>query len=223
MNTTVARDARTIRLAALAGTVGPIWFWVTLITLALVHGVIEVSGHQLLRYGALMYIGFFAYGVLSLVFVWGLRQRLAPGRRATAATIFLTLLACGPLLGTFTMGTERGSPESWSGWLHFTGFLLLTLMPIIAFPLFGSAVWSDARWRWFGPFSVAWGALIAVVVVMPISPAQGYAVWSGPGSMMDIVLVGTWQIVASRRLGRLADQQAQAGQAAPSGQTMPLT
>ena len=131
------------------------------------------------------------------------------------------MVGCGPLLATFTMGSEQEAPQSWNAWMHFTGFLLLSLVPIIAFPLFGSAVWGDSRWRWLGPFSVAWGLLVAVVVFLPNAPAEGYAVWSGPASMMDIALIGTWQIVASRQLARLADQQpAQVGHGASSGRTM---
>ena len=41
---------RRLRWAAAAGTVAPLWFWATLVVLALLHGTIDVSGHQLLRY-----------------------------------------------------------------------------------------------------------------------------------------------------------------------------
>jgi hypothetical protein len=147
----------------------------------------------------------FAYGSLTLAFVWGLRRRLRLQRRSGAAIVALTLFGCGPLPATFTMeAVEQGPPQSWHGWLHFIGFLLLSLIPIVALPMFGSAVWSDPGWRWLGPLSVAWGLVVAVVVFLPSSPPNGYALWSGPGSMADIALVGTWQIVASQRLGRLA-------------------
>jgi hypothetical protein len=205
MDSTAPADARRIRWSAIAGTIAPIWFWVTLTTLALLHGTIEVSGHQLLRYGFLMYVGFFAYGALTLAFIWGLRRRLPSRRRSTAAIVALTLFACGPLLATFTVDVvEQGPPPSWHGWLHFAGFLIVSLIPIVALPIFGSAVWSDARWQGLGPLSVGWGVVLAVVVFLPSSPADGYALWSGPGSMADIALVGTWQIVASQRLRRLA-------------------
>ena len=106
--TTDPPEVRGIRRAATAGTVAPIWFWATLALLAVLHGVIDVSGHQLLRYGFLMYLGFFAYGALTLIFLWGLRQRLWPGRRSTAALIFLALFGCGPLLAIFTMASSKG-------------------------------------------------------------------------------------------------------------------
>jgi hypothetical protein len=186
--------------------VAPLWFWATLVVLALLHGTIDVSGHQLLRYGLLMYIGFFAYGSLTLVFVWGLRRRLPRRRWSSAALVALTLFGCGPLLGTFTMGPEQGPPQSWHAWLHFTGFLIVSLIPIIALPLFAAAVRGDRRWRPLGLFSLVWAIVIAVVVFLPSAPADGYAVWSGPGSMVDIALIGIWQIVVSRRLARLAGQ-----------------
>jgi hypothetical protein len=77
-------------------------------------------------------------------------------------------------------------------------------IPIVALPMFGSAVWSDPRWQGLGPLSVAWGLVLAVVVFLPSSPANGYALWSGPGSMADIAFIGAWQIVASQRLRRFA-------------------
>jgi Protein of unknown function (DUF998) len=204
-------DMQRIRWAAAAGTVAPLWFWATLVALALLHGTIDVSGHQLLRYGLLMYIGFFAYGLLTLVFVWGLRRRLLRRRRSSAALVALTLFGCGPLLGTFTMGPEQGPPQSWHAWLHFTGFLIVSLIPVIALPLFAGAVRGDRRWRPLGLFSLVWAMVVAVVVFLPSAPAHGYALWSGPGSMVDIALIGTWQIVVSRRLAQLAGP-------APTGQ-----
>jgi hypothetical protein len=205
MDSTVPADARRIRWSATAGTIAPIWFWVTLTALDLLHGRIDVSGHQLLRYGFLMYVGFFVYGFLTLAFVWGLRRRLPSRRRSGAAIVALILFGCGPLLATFTMGAgEQGPPQSWHAWLHFIGFLLVSLTPIVALPLFGCAVWNEARWRPLGQLSVVWGAVVAVVVFLPSSPAEGYALWSGPGSMADIALIGSWQIVVSRRLARLA-------------------
>ena len=212
--TTDPLEVRGIHRSATAGTVAPIWFWATLALLAVLHGVIDVSGHQLLRYGFLMYLGFFAYGALTLIFVWGLRQRLRPGRRSTAALIFLALFGCGPLLAVFTMGVEQGPPQSWHAALHFSGLLLVTLMPIIALPLFASAVWSDPRWRGVGPFSLVVAGVVTAVVFLPPAPAEGYAIWTGPGSMADIVLIGSWQIVASRRLARLSKRPESMGETA---------
>jgi peptidoglycan/LPS O-acetylase OafA/YrhL len=197
-------EVRQIRWSAAAGTAAPIWFWVTLIALALLHGSIDVSGHQVLRFGFLMYVGFFAYGTLTLAFVWGLRHRLPARRLSTAATAAFTIFACGPLLGTFTEGLEQGPPESWHAWLHFAGLVIVTLVPIFALPLFGAAVWDDRRWRWLGPLSAGWALVVIVVVFLPASPANGYPLWSGPGSMLDLALVGAWQILVSRRLARLA-------------------
>lgn len=197
-------DQRRIGWSATAGTVAPIWFWLTLTLLDLIHGTIDVSGHQLRTFGALMYVGFLAYGALSLVFVWGLRRRMPAGRLSSASLATLALLGCGPLLATFTMGSEQGPPQSWHGWLHFIGFLLLSLMPILALPLFGGAVWRDASWRPLGPLSVGWGIVIALVAFLPSVPVDGYAIWAGAGSLAEIALIGLWQIVASRRLARLA-------------------
>lgn len=198
-------DEPFVRRTAMAGAVAPILFWGVLIVLAVLHGTIDVSGHQLLRFGWLMYVGFFGYGALTLLFVWGLRRRMPRSRRSSFAIGFLTLWGCGPLLGTFTMGTV----ESWHAWLHFTGFLLMSLAPIIALPLFGSAVWGAPPWRPFGPLSVIWGVAVAVVVFLPALPTQGYALWTGPGSMLDIFMTGAWLIVTSRRLAQLAGQLSQ--------------
>ncbi len=161
-----------------------------------------------------MYVGFFAYGSLTLVFVRGLRRRVPRSRVSRAALVALTLFGCGPLLGTFTMGVEQGPPQSWHAALHFAGLLIVSLLPIVAMPLFGRAVWRDSRWGRLGPMSVAWGAVVALVVFLPSSPAEGYPLWSGAGSMADIALIGIWQIVVARRLASLATQPAIAEQTA---------
>jgi len=209
-------DTRRIKWAAAAGTAAPLWFWTTLVTLAVLHGSIEVSGHQLLRFGFLMYLGFFAYGSLTLLFVWGLRLRLPRRRRSIAALVALTLFGCGPLLGTFTMGPEQGPPQSWHAAVHFSGFLIVSLVPVIALPLFAAAVWGDRRWRPLAALSLVWAVAVVVVIFLPSAPAEGYPLWSGPGSMADIALIGLWQIVVSRRLARLAADR-------PAGQETPVT
>lgn len=212
MITNAPADEHRVRRAARAGTIAPIWFWATLIVLAILHGTIDVSGHQLGRFGLLMHVGFLAYGSLALWYVWGLRRRMPRRRRSSAAIVALTLWGCGPLFGAFTMGPEQGSPQSWHAWLHLTGFLLVSLAPILALPLFGSAVWDDWRWRPLGWVSVIWAVAVAVVVFLPSYPTEGYALWAGPGSMMDIALTGGWLIVTSRRLSRLAAQPSAAGE-----------
>jgi hypothetical protein len=60
----------------------------------------------------------------------------------------------------------------------------------------------ERRWRPLAVFSLAWAVLIAVVVFLPSAPADGYALWSGPGSMVHIALLGIWQVAVSQRLAR---------------------
>jgi hypothetical protein len=57
-------------------------------------------------------------------------------------------------------------------------------MPIIALPLFASAVWSDPRWRGVAPFSLVVAVVVTAVVFLPPAPADSYAIWTGPGSMV---------------------------------------
>jgi len=60
----------------------------------------------------------------------------------------------------------------------------------------------------------AWAAIVALVVFRPSSPADGYPLWSGPGSMADISLIGIGQMVVARCLASLATQPAIAEQTA---------
>jgi hypothetical protein len=148
-----------------------------------------------------MYLGFFLYGALTLVFVLSLSCQLRPTRRARSAVLFLALYACGPLLATFTMGTEHGPPQSVHAGLHFAGFLLLALAPLVGLPLFASAVWGDERWRGLGPFSAVVAVGVAAVVFAPSLPETGYAYLTGPGSIVHLTVLGCWQVVVAIRLG----------------------
>jgi hypothetical protein len=186
-----------------AGVVGPIWFLVTLALLAGLHGAVDVSGHQLGRFGVLMYLGFLVYGALTMVFAIGVRAALRAGRAASTSRALLMLFACGPLLAVFTMDTASGPPSTWHGALHFAGFLLVVLVPMIALPTFATAVWSDPRWRGFGWFSIGMAALLATVVFLPSVPEDGYAIWAGPGSILNLVLLATWQVRVAHHLRRV--------------------
>jgi len=126
-----------IRRHAAEGMTGPILFLAVLALLAVLHDRVEVSDHQVLRYGVLMYLGFFFYGALTVYFATGLRAVLRPGRAGIAAAWLVALFGCGPLLAVFTMDPGDGPPKTWYGILHFGGFLLVTLVPIFAMPVFG--------------------------------------------------------------------------------------
>ena len=205
MNPQAELDTRNLgKLTGAAGALAPIWFLVTLAILAVLHGHFDVSGHQLERFGLLMYLGFFAYGLLTLIFAIGLRAVLPPSRRARAARVLLMVFACGPLLGTFTMGTEHGPPQSWHAALHFAGFLLVTLVPIVALPVFAWAVWRDPRWAGYGWLTLVTAAVITVLVFSPSVPQEGYAVLSGPGSILHLVVLGAWQVRIALHSRRLA-------------------
>lgn len=157
------------RTAGWAGIVGPLLFLSAIAGLSLVNGHVDVSGHQLERFGLLMYVGFLGFGLLTVVFALGIRTALPPGRWASTARGLLLAFAVGPLLGTFTMGSESGPPKSWHAAAHFAGFLLVVLVPLVAVPVFARAVWGDPRWHGLG-----WGSLFVAVVnpVLVFSPVS---------------------------------------------------
>ena len=195
-------DERLVRRSAAAGTIAPIWFWATLIVLAVLHGTIDVSGHQLLRFGWLMYVGFFAYGSLTLFYVWGLRRRIPRRRRSTRRD-----RGTGPVgLRTAARHLHDGSRAGTAAVVARVAALhrvaarepgtdrrvaVVRRRRVGRYPV--AARWD--RCRYLGrrggsrglPADLAGGGLRTVV-------------WTGLDA--DIVLIGSWQIVTSRRLAR---------------------
>jgi len=144
------------------------------------------------------------FGILLVVFASGLRTAVREGKLAWVSTGLLWLFALGPLLATFTLDPGSGPPTTWHGALHVIGFLLITLALIPTFFVFGWLFRRDPRWRGFEWYSVATGiVVVAVVFAPPTSSSNQYPIWTGPASMLQLVIECIWLEVIAIRLWQL--------------------
>jgi hypothetical protein len=195
------------RLGAAAGMIGPVMFLGILAILDLLDNRVDVSGHELGRYGVVSHLNFLFFGLLLLGFAAVLRGFVRGRKLAWAGTILLWILSFGPLLATFTLDTGSGPPSTWHGSLHVVGFLLLALAPIPACFVFALLFRRDPRWGWYSWYSLATGIVVTAVVFAPsTSSGDAYPIWTGPASMLEQVLAFTWLELIAIRLWQLASE-----------------
>ncbi|HJS17240.1 MAG TPA: DUF998 domain-containing protein [Anaerolineales bacterium] len=150
-----------IKLAALAGIVGPILLGSVITILTLVERDFMTSigwrldapldwpsGLALGPYGWIMTLTFLICGILMIIFASGFRLGL-PRVRLAAISIWLLILAGVGMIGlvSSTDKTLRTTPKTWHGILHDSSFVVigLTLMP--AMILLGFVFRRDERWK----------------------------------------------------------------------------
>ena len=191
------------RPAAVAGMLAPAVFLGGLLVLDLIAGRVEVSDHELGPHGWLMHLVFLAFGVLVLTLAAGLFRSFRGRRSGHIAAVFVGIFGLGGLLGAITPDPDE--PHTWHGLVHFGGFLLVTLALLPAMVSFAVAARRDPRWRGFAWGSAAAAVGTAVVVFAPAtSSGSDYALWTGPASMLELVVLCAWIEAVALRLYRLA-------------------
>jgi hypothetical protein len=164
--------SRLIKLAALAGMIGPIVFAgvVTGLTFAEASFMRSIgwqpfgnvldwpSGLAMGPYGWLMTINFFVCGALMAFFAYGLKLAL-PGKIATT----LLMLAGFAMMGlVFTTDpTIRSYPKTWHGILHDSFFAVLGIMLMSGMLLLGRVFQKNEEWKSLSVYT--WGTLALVV------------------------------------------------------------
>jgi hypothetical protein len=152
---------RRIKIAALAGIIGPLLLGsvITLLTILERDFMLSIgwklnapldwpSGLALGPIGWIMTLTFLVSGILIIVFASGLRLSLLP-LRSVGIAIWLLILAGVGMIGLIspTDKTIRTTPKTWHGILHDSSFAAigLTLMP--AMILLGYVFHKDPRWQ----------------------------------------------------------------------------
>lgn len=164
--------SRLIKLAALAGMIGPIVFAgvVTGLTFAEASFMRSIgwqpfgnvldwpSGLAMGPYGWLMTINFFVCGALMAFFAYGLKLALQ-GKIATT----LLMLAGFAMMGlVFTTDpTIRSYPKTWHGLLHDSFFAVLGIMLMSGMLLLGRVFQKNEEWKSLSVYT--WGTLALVV------------------------------------------------------------
>lgn len=173
-----------IRLAALAGILGPFLLGSVIAILTVVEREFMASigwtlaapldwpsGLALGPYGWIMTLTFLLSGVLIIVFAAGLRLGLRQVRLA-AISIWLLVAAGIGMIGLIspTDKTLRTTPRTWHGLLHDASFAVigLTLMP--AMVMLGFVFLKDKRWEDLAVYT--W---ITVALAVPTFWMKGFA------------------------------------------------
>jgi drug/metabolite transporter superfamily protein YnfA len=187
--------------------IGPVMFLGILAILDVLDHRVDVSGHEIGRYGIVQHVNFLFFGLLLAGFIAALRGYVRSGKLAWAGTILLGILSLGPLLATFTLDPGNGPPSTWHGTLHFVGFVLIALIPIPACFVYAQLFRQDPRWRWYSWYSLVTGILVTAVTFAPAtSSGNAYAIWTGPASMLDLVLAFAWLELLAVRLWQLTTE-----------------
>lgn len=164
-------QSRLIKLAALAGIIGPIVFagMVTGLTFAEASFMRSIgwqpfgnvldwpSGLAMGPYGWLMTINFFVCGALMAFFAYGLRLAL----QEKIATTLLMLAGFAMMGLVFTTDpTIRSYPKTWHGFLHDGFFAVLGVMLMSGMLLLGRVFQKNEHWKNLSIYTWATLALI---------------------------------------------------------------
>jgi hypothetical protein len=164
--------SRLIRLAALAGIIGPAVFAVivTSLTFAEANFMRSIgwnpfgnvldwpSGLALGPYGWLMTINFFLCGAMMAFFAYGLK--LALQEKIATTLLMLAGFAMMGLIFT-TDPTIRSYPKTWHGILHDSFFAVLGVMLMAGMLLLGRVFQKHEYWKNLSIYT--WATLILVV------------------------------------------------------------
>lgn len=178
------KDQKRLRLAVLAGILGPFLLGSVITVLTIVEQDfmrsigwrLEApldwpSGLALGPYGWIMTLTFLLCGFLILLFASGLRLGL-PRTRLANISIWLLVLAGIGMIGLIspTDRTLQTTPRTWHGILHDASFVVigLTLMP--AMILLGFVFRQDERWKDLSVYT--W---ITVALAVPTFWMKGFA------------------------------------------------
>lgn len=204
-------------LAAAAGVVAPVLFAAALlvITWAEYDFMREIgfrvtdhgesawpSGLAQGPHGWAQIANYSVFGALLLVVFAGLRRELVRRRSRRVATAFLATLGAGFLFAAFPEdGPPFGEPETWAGYLHAVGYLLVVLGSFGAPVAVGMALRGNERWRGFAGLSFAVAAA-AFVFLFVLVFALEVATTLGIYGFFAVLLL--WVELMALRLQRLA-------------------
>lgn len=203
------------QLAAWAGMIGPALFVATFTIEGWLRPGYDaramfVSELALGQRGWIQAANFIIYGLLFLIFTWGITAEFRDGKASKAGPILLTILGISLFAsGLFAMDPPATLPEQTTlhGKLHgLFGALVFSLMPITCF-VFLRRFRSDPRWQPLIWWTLAAGTISAIaVIVLSIGPTEPPAApnelnqWNGFIQRSALIPFMIWQFVFALRL-----------------------
>ena len=203
-------------LAAIAGTVGPLQFFLVL----LVEGAAR-PGYRPLRdtiselslgpRGWIQTANFLVFGLLFIVFARGVKTSVNDSRGTRLGAMLLSVVGVG-VLGCGLFRAEHWPPSSMSlaGVLHLLCAIVLVfaLLPV-ATGVMARAFSADPRWRSLGRVTRLTSFLTLALVVgglalmsPPGQPPRIGNVYAGLIQRIDVAVFLAWQIAVARRIAR---------------------
>ena len=201
-------------LAAIAGTVGPVQFFLVL----LVEGALR-PGYRPLRdtiselslgpRGWIQTANFLVFGLLFIVFARGVKASVNDTRATRLGATLLLVIGVG-VLGCGLFRAEHWPPSSMSlaGVLHLLCAIVLVfaLLPV-ATGVMARAFSADARWRSLGRMTRLTSLLTLALLVgglaltsPPGQPPRIGNVYAGLVQRIDVAVFLAWQIAVARRI-----------------------
>jgi hypothetical protein len=159
------------------------------------------SGLVLGTYGAVQIANFVLAGALLALFVRGFRQELPGSRSGRIATLLLGTIAAGIVVSGFP--TDRATaagdaPNTWHGYLHVIGFVVVALSSLLAPIAVAIALRGNERWRGFPALSLA----VLVLEVLFFFPLDFLG---DPAFVGFLVVLLGWFAVLGARYRRLPE------------------
>jgi hypothetical protein len=199
-----------MKLAALAGAIGPVLFAGVLVALSVLEYDFMLgigwrpvadpagawpSGLSLGPYGSAQVANFVVSGLLLCVFALGLYLRVTDGRgpaQLGPALLFVAGVAMA-LMGFRTDPIERVGPRSLHGLIHDSAFVVFVLALLATLFLLWWSWKQDARWKHHARYTLATGILAVLLLVLP-----------GVAYYLFLVVLLAWIEVTAIRLWRLS-------------------
>jgi hypothetical protein len=158
-----------------------------------------ISEYALGDYGWLVSVNDIVLGVGIIAIALGLRQTLAPGKRVTAAWVFLLIVGLGFLVAAVFETDPRGAAESTtSGAIHGTAALVSALGVAIAAWLLRGVFTRDASYLHLARTQLWFAVLITLGVVVLLVLFE-----VGPAGLIQRLLVAvmaSWLFVLAANL-----------------------
>ena len=209
VSTNILVKRRIIKLAVIAGTIGPFLFGGVLLALTLLEYDFMLgigwrpvadpagawpSGLALGPYGAAQIANFVVSGFLLCLFALGLHLELSTRHASTSpgpALLFVAGVAMS-LMGFRTDPIERVGPRSLHGLIHDSAFVVFVLAFLAALFFLWWGLGRDARWRGHARYTLATGILAVLLLLLP-----------GVAYYLFLVTLLAWIEVTAVRLWRL--------------------
>jgi uncharacterized protein DUF998 len=197
----------TVRVAAVAGMVGPVLFAAILLALTVVHYDLMLgigwrplrdpvgawpSGLALGPWGWVQVLNFTLSGLLLAVFAIGLHLGTTGGSRSGPALLFVAGLAMA-LMGFETDPIQRTAPRTPHGLVHDLAFVAFVLALLPAFYFLWRRFRKDSLWRSHARYTLVTGLLATLLLLLP-----------GVAYYLFIAVVLAWFELTAVRLWRLS-------------------